>query len=64
MDTNGGDGLEFRSEDFQVSRAELQQFARDRIEDARILLANGRWQAAYYLVGYAVECGLKPSVPI
>jgi hypothetical protein len=45
-----------------VSRAELQQFAEDRILDARALLAASRWQGAYYLSGYAVECGLKSCV--
>jgi hypothetical protein len=45
-----------------LSRAELRQFAQDRIEDARVLLQNGRWQGAYYLSGYAVECGLKSCV--
>ncbi len=30
--------------------------------DAEALLASGRWAAAYYLLGYAVECALKASV--
>jgi hypothetical protein len=45
-----------------VNRAELQQLSNDRIEDARILLDNGRWTAAYYLAGYAVETGLKACI--
>jgi hypothetical protein len=45
-----------------VNRAELQQLASDRIEDARVLLDNGRWTAAYYLVEYAVETGLKACI--
>jgi hypothetical protein len=45
-----------------VNRAELRQLASDRIEDARVLLDNGRWAAAYYLVGYAVETGLKACI--
>jgi HEPN domain-containing protein len=45
-----------------VNRAELRQLAIDRVEDARILLDNGRWTAAYYLVGYAVETGLKACI--
>jgi HEPN domain-containing protein len=45
-----------------VNRAELRQLASDRIEDARILLAGGRWSAAYYLLGYAVETGLKACI--
>jgi hypothetical protein len=45
-----------------VNRAELRQLAEDRIEDARILLAAGRWSGAYYLAGYALECGLKACI--
>lgn len=45
-----------------VNRAELQQLAEDRILDAQALLAARRWSAAYYLSGYAVECGLKSCV--
>jgi len=45
-----------------VNRAELQQLANDRVEDAKVLLDNARWSAAYYLVGYAVETGLKACI--
>ena len=45
-----------------MNRAELQQLAEDRILDAAALLAAGRWSGAYYLAGYAVECGLKACV--
>lgn len=47
-----------------TTRAEWQQLAEDRILDARAHLAPGvgRWSAAYYLIGYAVECGLKSCV--
>jgi hypothetical protein len=30
--------------------------------DAEHLLTDHRWSAAYYLAGYAVECGLKACV--
>lgn len=30
--------------------------------DAQLLLQGGRWGAAYYLAGYAVEAGLKSCV--
>jgi HEPN domain-containing protein len=33
-----------------------------RIADARVLLRAGRHQGAYYLSGYAVECGLKACI--
>jgi hypothetical protein len=45
-----------------VNRAELQRLAKDRILDAKALLAARRWAGAYYLAGYAVECGLKACV--
>jgi hypothetical protein len=36
--------------------------ANERIADAKALLAAKRWSAAYYLAGYAVECGLKTCI--
>jgi hypothetical protein len=47
-----------------TTRAEWQQLAEDRILDAQAHLAPAvaRWSAAYYLIGYAVECGLKSCV--
>lgn len=32
------------------------------MRDAEALLAAGRWDAAYYLLGYCVECALKACV--
>ncbi len=45
-----------------MNRYELQQLAKERILDAKALLAARRWSAGYYLAGYAVECGLKSCV--
>ncbi len=45
-----------------MSRAELQKFAVARIRDAKVLLKAMQWQGAYYLSGYAVECGLKACI--
>jgi HEPN domain len=42
-----------------VNQAELRQMALQRIRDARVLLNGGRWEFAYYVSGYAVECALK-----
>jgi len=33
--------------------------ARAREREAKALLASNQWSGAYYLSGYAVECGLK-----
>src|SRR5688572_10785899 len=45
-----------------MNRAEWQRLANERIADAKALLAARRWAAAYYLAGYAVECGLKSCI--
>jgi hypothetical protein len=45
-----------------VNRTEARQFADAWVLDAKTLLDASRWHAAYYLVGYAVECGLKACV--
>jgi HEPN domain-containing protein len=45
-----------------VNKSDLQRITKERILDARSLLDNGRWSAAYYLAGYAVECGLKACI--
>lgn len=42
-----------------MKRADFQKLAKLRLEEAKILLANGKAQGAYYLAGYAVECALK-----
>jgi len=41
------------------TRLEFQQLARMRLRDARVLLANGNLEGAYYLTGLAVECAIK-----
>ena len=45
-----------------MNRANLQRLAEERVLDAEILLGGGQWSGAYYLAGYAVECGLKSCV--
>lgn len=42
-----------------MNRQDLQRLADERVRDAEALLNAGRWPAAYYLLGYAVECALK-----
>jgi HEPN domain-containing protein len=43
----------------RVNRAEFKKLGLARLDDARVLLKNRRYSAAYYLAGYAVECSLK-----
>jgi len=42
-----------------MNRADLQFLAEARLADALVLMDSKRWAAAYYLLGYAIECGLK-----
>jgi AbiV family abortive infection protein len=43
-------------------RNDLQANAQAKLDDAIILLQNGRYSNAYYLAGYAVEIGLKACI--
>jgi hypothetical protein len=45
-----------------VNRAHWQVLAEERIVAAQALLAAQQWSSAYYLVGYAVEFGLKSCI--
>ena len=42
-----------------MDRKSLQKLAKERLKDAKALLGRKRWSGAYYLCGYAIECGLK-----
>jgi HEPN domain-containing protein len=46
----------------KVNRAAWQRLALERLKDAKALLKLKRWAGAYYLAGYAVECGLKSCI--
>lgn len=43
-------------------REDLRAMAQGKLDDAVLLLNNGRFANAYYLVGYAVELGLKACI--
>jgi HEPN domain-containing protein len=45
-----------------ISVAELDNIAAARLEDAKVLLAAGRFDGATYLCGYAVEVALKARI--
>ena len=45
-----------------MNRTNLQRLAEERARDAELLLEGGQWSGAFYLAGYAVECGLKSCV--
>jgi HEPN domain-containing protein len=45
-----------------LTRADLQRLALKRLEDAEILFKAERFDASFYLAGYAVECALKACI--
>lgn len=45
-----------------MNRLQWQLLAELWLVDAKALLDAHRWSAAYYLAGYAVECGLKACI--
>jgi hypothetical protein len=45
-----------------MNRIDLQALAEERALDAQALLNASRWSGAYYLAGYAIECGLKACI--
>lgn len=45
-----------------MNRTDLQSLSRLRLRDARLLLRSQRFESAYYLAGYAVECALKACI--
>ena len=45
-----------------MNRTDFQQLAQERVRDADALLNAGQWSGAYYVAGYAVECGLKACI--
>ena len=45
-----------------MNRGEWRNLAAERVLDAQALLNAGRWACAYYVAGYAAECGLKACV--
>jgi hypothetical protein len=44
-----------------MTARQFRELARRYSIDSAALLASRRWSGAYYLAGYAVECGLKAS---
>lgn len=45
-----------------MKRRDFQALAAVRLKEAQHLLRNRCWDGAYYLAGYAVECGLKACI--
>lgn len=45
-----------------VTAQHLRRIARGRLKDAEVLLSARRYDGAVYLIGYAVEIGLKARI--
>lgn len=45
-----------------MNRKNLQRIARIRLSEANALLRAKRYDGAYYLAGYAIECALKACI--
>jgi hypothetical protein len=45
-----------------MNRAEFQTLAMERREDAKAFLQLARYGGAYYIAGYAIECGPKAVI--
>lgn len=45
-----------------LNRGLFQKLANVRLSDAKALLRLKRFDAAYYVAGYAVECALKACI--
>jgi hypothetical protein len=45
-----------------MDRVKLQHLAELRLKDSEVLLAARQWEAAYYVLGYCIECALKACV--
>ncbi len=45
-----------------MRRRDLQRLSEDRLRDAAVLLRARRYGAAYYLLGYSVECAIKACI--
>lgn len=45
-----------------MNRADFQKLSKLRVREAKVLLGNGCYEGAYYLLGYAVECAFKACI--
>ena len=45
-----------------MNRKDLQTVAETRLKDAQLLYRHRRFDGAYYLAGYVIECALKACI--
>jgi HEPN domain-containing protein len=45
-----------------MNRSDFQQLTELRVREAEVLLREGYFDGAFYLLGYAIECALKACI--
>lgn len=45
-----------------ITRSELRKLVERRLKDAHVLMGGRRYESAYYIAGYAVECAIKACI--
>ena len=45
-----------------MNKDDLERLADIRIEEAKVLLVNEKYEGAYYLAGYSIECAIKACI--
>ncbi len=45
-----------------MNRNDLQEISKLRLKEAKLLLDNGFYSGAYYLLGYSIECAIKACI--
>jgi HEPN domain-containing protein len=45
-----------------MNRQDFRDLTQIRLAEAQVLLDNGKYDGAYYLCGYAIECALKACI--
>ncbi len=45
-----------------MNKNDFEKLAKVRLEEAKVLHDNRKFEGAYYLAGYAVECALKACI--
>ncbi len=45
-----------------MNKTDLEALVEIRVAEARTLLESNKYEGAYYLIGYAIECALKACI--
>ena len=63
LDLGGQRSLPYKREGRELNQsADFRDLATMRLREAKVLLDGSEWSGAYYLSGYAVECGIKACI--